>query len=52
MLAAALLEGGGGTNILGSKYRMAGNIVGKLIWRLRQKRTILFPPNLISYDDA
>ena len=33
-------------------YRMAGNIGGKLLWRLKQNHTILFPPSLILYDDA
>ena len=36
---------------LPTTYRMMGNIGRKLFWRLRQKCTILFLPNLISYND-
>ena len=33
-------------------YRTAGNIGGKLIWRLRQKTHNFIFTNLISYDDV
>ena len=36
------------------EYRMVGNIGEKIVWHLaiEEKSTVLFPPNLISFDYA